>query len=349
MLQNRLGFSLCLSCMCFALSLWAQSVPPKRFRVVTMNAENLFDTLHDVGHEDYEFLPQGARRWDGRRYWSKLGRMARLVAACGGEKPADLVALCEVENDSVMMDLTRRTHLSALGYGYVMTTSRDKRGIDVALLFQPLTFLPLEVDRLRPNAVEEKTGNTTSLRDVLHVAGRIQTGDTLDVFVCHHPSRAGGFRATRPRRIAATKALRGFVDSVAVRRASPFIVIMGDFNDELSDYSLRRTLGVCQPQLPATPTGLYDLSPRRRVSDRVRGTYKFRGTWYMLDHIIVNGNLLQNGSPLWTTPSSCRIGDFPFLLESDGQGEWQPRRTYLGTMYKGGMSDHLPLIADFWY
>ena len=28
------------------------------------NLENLFDTIHDAGKNDYEFLPKGANRWN---------------------------------------------------------------------------------------------------------------------------------------------------------------------------------------------------------------------------------------------------------------------------------------------
>ena len=47
-----------------------------------------------------------------------------------------LVALCEVENDSVLRDLTRYSVLREAGYRYVITHSPDERGINVALLYQ---------------------------------------------------------------------------------------------------------------------------------------------------------------------------------------------------------------------
>ena len=40
----------------------------------------------------------------------------------------DFVALCEVENDSVLFDLTRRSALRGVNYDYVMTDSPDERG-----------------------------------------------------------------------------------------------------------------------------------------------------------------------------------------------------------------------------
>lgn len=106
------------------------------FRVMTYNVENLFDTLHDAGFNDEEFLPGSNRRWNSPRYWGKQQKLARTIAAAGGAVPVDLVALCEVENDTVVNHLCRRTILRRLDYAYLVTQSKDARGIDVALLYQ---------------------------------------------------------------------------------------------------------------------------------------------------------------------------------------------------------------------
>jgi hypothetical protein len=98
----------------------AQSLKP--LRVMTWNVENLFDTVHDQGFQDEEFLPQSERRWTSHRYWQKLTNVSKVIAAVAedGQVP-DLVGLCEVENDSVLHTLTTRSVLRQLGYHYVMT------------------------------------------------------------------------------------------------------------------------------------------------------------------------------------------------------------------------------------
>jgi len=35
-----------------------------------------------------------------------------------------------------------------------------------------------------------------------------------------------------------------------------------------------------------------------------------------------------------------------FLLEEDKNGKKRPYRTYMGPVYKGGFSDHLPIYID---
>lgn len=135
-------------CLAFRLALWMERVASGQgqqpFRVMFYNVENLFDCRHDSLKEDREFLPDGEKKWTPSRYWRKLDALSKVVAAVGEERLPDLVGLCEVENDSVLFDLTRRSSLRALGYRYVATHSPDVRGIDVALLYQPGSFRLLE-------------------------------------------------------------------------------------------------------------------------------------------------------------------------------------------------------------
>ena len=81
----------------------------ERFRIMEYNVENLFDTIPEPSCDDVAFTPQGEQQWDTRRYWAKQGRLARVIAAAGGDAPIELVGMVEVENDSVLYHLTRRT------------------------------------------------------------------------------------------------------------------------------------------------------------------------------------------------------------------------------------------------
>ena len=325
------------------------------FRVMTYNVENLFDTIHDAGFSDEEFLPNSPRRWNSPRYWGKQQKLARTIAAVGGAVPVDLVALCEVENDTVVNHLCRRTSLRRLDYAYLVTQSNDTRGIDVALLYQPLRFRLLHAESLRI-PFDAKYGRPT--RDILHAAGLLQTGDTLDVFVCHLPSRRGDNKATRNFRHTVARILRQKIDSVSNSRENPLLIAMGDFNDEHTNVSISKMLNAHpytdrEAETAAPPTDssmpqLYVLSANLRAKPDIRGTYKYRGHWNQLDQIIVNDRLLSPSSRLHTTPARCRIFAPPFLTEPDkSDGGAKPFRTYTGPIYHGGFSDHFPLVADF--
>lgn len=330
------------------LALRAQGMA-RRLRVVEYNVENLFDTLHAEGRADMEFTPQGERKWDSRRYWAKLGRISRVLAAAGGDKPAALVALCEVENDSVLSHLTRRTRLARLGYEYAVTHSADPRGVNVALLYQPPLFLPVSVSSLRVPPPAE----VHATRDVLHVAGRVQTGDTLDVMVCHLPSQRGGKKA-EAYRLTVARAVRAAADSLSRVRENFFLVVTGDFNTTWPSAVFSEGLKAVPVSADSTsvtispaPESLCMLSAKLHASGEVAGTYKYQGRWEQLDHFAVSASLLsaRAGKP-HTAPAFCRIADFPFLLRANRGGAVYPYRTYLGPYYQGGYSDHLPLVLD---
>ena len=128
-----------LSLSFISFHIWATMAVAQSFTLVELNCENLFDTRHDEGKEDADFVEGGARYWNRTRYWRKLNHIGQEILSCSTDLP-DVVALCEVENDSVVHDLTRRSLLRGAGYDYLMTCSPDVRGVDVALLYQPAMF-----------------------------------------------------------------------------------------------------------------------------------------------------------------------------------------------------------------
>ena len=162
---------------------------------IELNCENLFDTRHDEGKQDEEFTPEGTRRWTRTRYWRKLNAIGQDILSCAEQLPS-LVALVEVENDTVMHDLTRRSLLRNAGYEYLMTESPDVRGMNVALLYQPARFRPICYDALEVPTLPDMRPT----RQILYVKGETQRGDTLHFFVVHAPSRYGGELETRPYR-----------------------------------------------------------------------------------------------------------------------------------------------------
>ena len=49
------------------------------FGVAFYNLENLFDTINNNGTYDLEYSPAGAKKWNGKKYWSKIANLARGV------------------------------------------------------------------------------------------------------------------------------------------------------------------------------------------------------------------------------------------------------------------------------
>lgn len=298
---------------------------------VELNCENLFDTRHDSLKHDQEFLPTSAYRWTPSRYWRKLNKIGQDIMSCADADSTvllpDLVALTEVENDSVVHDLTRRSLLRQAGYAYVMTNSPDERGIDVALLYSPFAFRLLGSHSIRiPRLVGFRP-----TRDILYASGLIASGDTLHVFVVHAPSRSGGERATRPYRLLVAEQLCHAIDSLRRLTAAPRIIVAGDFNDYTRNASLQRLV---QEQL-------VDVTERANGRHGASATYRYHGEWGSLDHIFCDERTARGVVESY-------INDAPFLLEPDTKyGGVKPRRNYLGPRYLDGYSDHLPLVVRF--
>lgn len=309
------------------------------FTFVELNCENLFDCRHDSLKNDTEFLPDGYYRWTPKRYWDKLEKIGKTVISCGdmhnsatGTHDAawqlpDMVALCEVENDSVMRDLTRRSLLRGSRYEYVVTSSPDERGIDVALMYSPFTFALINHRSVRVKPVE----GMRPTRDVLYASGRIASGDTLHVVAVHLPSRRGGESRSRPFRMAAASVVCSVVDSIFALHPDANIIVAGDFNDYTSSESVSM---VCA-------RGLKDVSCGAVGSHGAKGTYRYQGEWGSLDHILVSGGIERR-------LVSCVVHDADFLITEDTKyGGVKPFRSFLGPRYIGGYSDHLPLVMRY--
>lgn len=304
------------------------SVAQSRLTIVELNTENLFDTRHDTLKNDYEFLPDSPRHWTRTKYWQKLNRIGQAIIACGEDSSGwslpDIVGLCEVENDSVLFDLTRRSLLRKARYEYVMTSSNDARGIDVALLYSPFSFRLIKADTLCVKPMK----NMRPTRDILHVEGEIENGDTLHIFLLHAPSRMGGELYSRPFRKHVMERLCNAIDSLRRTYTEPKLLVMGDFNDYADSPSL----------LLAYEHGLFNVSAGVQGRNGAKGTYRYHGEWGSLDQMLISDNLRS-----WV--AGCRINDAPFLLEEDTKyGGVKPRRNYNGMRFNNGFSDHLPLV-----
>ena len=317
------------ACMVIAISHTSFLIPSfeasaQSLTFVELNCENLFDCQHDSLKQDTEWLPDGQRHWTPARYWRKLNNIGQELLSCQEEGLPDLVALVEVENDSVVFDLTRRSLLRNAGYRYLMTQSPDMRGIDVALLYQPTSFRPLCYDYLEVTPLE----GMRPTRDILYVQGETMNRDTLHVFVVHAPSRFGGERPTRPNRQLVMDRLMG---AIRLLPADAKVVVAGDFNDYAESPSL----------VFLEQNGLHNVSRGAKGTHGAEGTYRYEGEWESIDHVLVSSSLLEHVKQAY-------VNDVPFLLEEEKKyGGVKPLRTFNGYRYQRGFSDHLPLVVRF--
>ncbi|MFT3992792.1 MAG: hypothetical protein QM660_00690 [Dysgonomonas sp.] len=336
------SFLLFIIIVCFPLS---HLKTQEQFRVMFYNTENLYDTKDNPKTNDDDLTPSGNLHWTKSRYWKKLNDVSKVIISVGNNIPPAIVGLCEVENDSVLFDLTKKANLKKHKYEYVISSSRDSRGSNVAILYQRDQIKILDKNSYRPIIIDNHSRTT---RDILHITGKIVNGDTLDIFVCHFPSRNEGIKKTEPFRIKCAELLKQKTDSISRVRKKASIIIMGDFNDYPNSTSLSETLEAQRITNQPSKKKLYNMFYHKVGTNKEEGSYKYRGKWNYLDQFIINGSLLDNSSRVKIKDKKASIYNAEFLLTDDSKkyrGK-KPFRTYIGYKYLGGFSDHLPIYMD---
>ena len=320
---------------------------PPGFYVANWNVENLYDTVDDPDNPyDDEFLPNNpTTRWTQVRYETKLDNLAQVVNGMNKGNGPDILGVEEVENEEVIRDLVDR--LEGKSYGIVHVDSPDPRGIDTAMLFNRKLFTLLESHAYK---VSLKWDRTT--RDILHSVLEDRDGNRLHVLVNHWPSRGGGIEMSEPNRIAAATTLAKAVDRIFQRDPAARVVMLGDFNDEPSNRSIRDVLDVePYPSRSGTyvATNLYNLSAPK--SDKGQGSFShsFDGEteWRMYDQIIVSGALLESAD-IEPDQDFFWIDKPKYMVEDTGWDKGSPVPTFENQEdYQGGYSDHFPVGARF--
>jgi len=296
---------------------------PAASSMVFYNVENLFDTKNDRSTNDEDFLPDGELHWTEDRLATKIDHLGSAIQWAGGTQLPVLVGLCEVENADVVEALARSRGLSSARYAVVHHDSPDERGIDVALLYDPQHLFLIGS---KPLTVPLQNDHT---RDILH-ATLASTTDTFHVFVNHWPSRSEGQRKSEPKRMAAARVLAQAADSI---RTGPttHLLIMGDFNDTPMDRSIQEGLGArCDRNAPLVDLMCVD-------QPEGHGSHQYNGRWDYLDQFVVDKALAA------CVVSAKALWDKRLLFKHSRYG-LSPNKTYSGGSYKGGYSDHLPIV-----
>ncbi|MDE6491219.1 MAG: endonuclease/exonuclease/phosphatase family protein [Muribaculaceae bacterium] len=310
------------------------------FGVAFYNLENLFDTINNNGKYDLEFSPQGARQWNGHKYWSKINNLAyaisQMTSATTPMGPA-IIGVSEIENKSVLDDLVKAEPIRKWALQVVHHDSPDRRGVDVGLLYNPRFFKFESVTNHRLT-VEGKPDFRT--RDQMCVTGLL--GDRrVSVIVNHWPSRLGGQEQSSYLREAAAALSKHIADSVWAIDPDRGVIIMGDLNDDPHDKSCREVLGATRKPADAAPHGFFN--PWWEILDKGVGTLAYRSQWNLFDQIIISGNMLkENSKELDMRYLRAIVHNHDFLKDTKGQRQGYPLRTYSGGVWLDGYSDHFP-------
>lgn len=300
------------------------------------NVENLYDTINDPLKEDDEFTPNGINKWSGDRYRKKIEHLSDVISEMGTEivpeGPA-VVGLCEVENEAVLIDLVASLKLKKRNYNIIHFEGPDARGIDPALLYNPRIFKVQKTARYNVKLVSDSLHKT---REQLVVSGLLD-GEEICFIVNHWPSRRGGEQETKANRIAAADVTRHIVDSIQKIQPKCKLVIMGDLNDDPFNESVKVHL-----QTNADKTTLKEkelFNAMEGLQKEGLGTIAYKDNWNLFDQFIISKSLVNDGKGKLHFLSS-HIFNKDFVKEPEGKYKGQPFRTYAGTKYLGGYSDH---------
>lgn len=312
--------------------------------VAFYNLENLFDTINANGSYDLEFSPNGARQWNGDKYWKKIRNMSYAISQMTTKTtpmgPA-IIGVSEIENKSVLDDLVRAEAIKKWQLQVIHHDSPDRRGVDVGLLYNPRFFRPLNVTNhtLRIDGYPE-----FRTRDQMCVYGLL-AGEKVAVIVNHWPSRLGGQEQSSYLREAAAALSKEIADSVWRTDPDVGVIVLGDLNDDPHDRSCAKVLGAKKDAKDvADAHGFYN--PFWAVLDRGIGSLAYRGAWNLFDQIIISGNLLgkkQGGLKYW----KCEVMNREFLRDTEGNRQGYPRRTFASGVFLNGYSDHFPTEIFF--
>ncbi|MBP1613867.1 MAG: Endonuclease/Exonuclease/phosphatase family protein [Bacteroidetes bacterium] len=314
----------------------AQENKPSLYSVAFYNLENLFDTVHDTGKDDFEFLPDGDMKWTSAKYEAKLRNMSRVLSELSRDKVADgpsVIGVAEVENDRVLNDLVKQPLLVSTGYKIVHYEGPDKRGIDCALLYNPKLF-KVTSSKLAPYIYVNDTVHKT--RGFLIVRGEL-AGDDVCVIVNHWPSRG----AASPARVRAAEQVKVLKDSLLHENKHLKLIVMGDLNDDPMDESVAVTLGAKKYQKEVKNKDIYN-PWWETLEDKGVGTLLYRGKWNLFDQIMISSSLLHAKKGLKYDHNEVFMR--PYLFEQEGKYKGSPLRTHGGKTWLNGYSDHLPTI-----
>jgi len=303
--------------------------------VIFYNVENLFSPDPNPVHKT-DPTPSGLRNWNQYRYNNKIFKLGQVFQLVEEEykQPPFIIGLAEIQNDDVLNDLLRASNLE--NYSYIHYESLDERGVDVALLYdstkvkvehsEPISFI-FKIDNGNPDAFD-------TTRDVLFCKIRYQE-QLLNVFVVHLPSKRER-DINLPKRLFIINELRERVESLVMDK-NEAVIVMGDFNDN-PDTDLLKNLTFDKNFNKTLTNPFLDLYKNSNFS-----TFHYKNGLFF-DQILLSAQFF--------TPQSTFCFKKANVFSPAAIGNWdrkfkgRPFRTYSGTRYLGGYSDHYPVVAE---
>ena len=318
----------------------------KAYKVNTIafyNLENLFDTENDPLTYDDDRTPDGKDHWTEEIYQDKLKNMAKVMAEIGADVSGNtptIIGVCETENRKVLEDLVNQEILVEQDYGIIQFDSPDRRGIDVALLYKKKLFTPTHYKAKELLIYDDNDkSKRVFTRDQLVVSGMLD-GEKIHLIVNHWPSRSGGEKRSRSKRIKAAKLNRQIIDSIFSDEPYAKIITMGDFNDDPTSPSVKDHLNAQRESNGMQMRELFN--PMEDLAKQGYGSLAYRDSWNLFDQIIISTELTKKDFSSYRF-YQAGIYNKTYLVNAHGRYKGYPYRSFASGSYTGGYSDHFPV------
>lgn len=306
------------------------------------NTENFFDTIDDPEKYENEYTPEGSRKWTQKRYENKVWKISSVISEIGMKEtgaPPLFIGLAEIENDTVLKDLINSEHLAEYNYDFIHFDSLDERGIDNALLYRKDLIQEIKSEPIRLTYLKPPDFLATDFsRDILYT--KFQAGNQqLHVFVVHLPSRRD-VDVNREFRNNFLAEIRMKVNEILVVNLDAQILVMGDFNGNPNDVDAQEILKTTLDK------EFYNdelFNPMLGMLYKT-GSLKHEGRWILFDQLLFSKSFLGEKEGNFRFQSAHIYNDHS-VQEWNRRFKGSPFRTYAGTKYLGGYSDHFPVYA----
>lgn len=312
----------------------------ERYYITWWNVENLFDVMDSSQRSEWlqRQLNRELQGWNDEVLVRKISQLSKIIRQLNQGQGPDILGICEVENEPVIERLVKSLQPLNRDYGIAHHETLDKRGIDVAFIYDRAKF----TKGLQFNHIILKREST---RDLFQVNFQTQSGKDLILVGNHWPSRLGGVLESEPYRIVAGETLSYWNSRILEEKGQNVgVVVMGDFNDEpfnrsITDYALasnnqRRVINSRIPRL-------YNLM--WSFLEKGIGTFYYNNVPNMLDQFMVTKGLINNQRQFDIDFDSIKIEMFPEMVSG---GDY-PNPIRFGrpaqSLNEKGFSDHYPI------
>ena len=302
--------------------------------VMFYNVENLFlpdDPTSSIKSKSKLY------NWNDYRYQNKIHKISHVFELVK-EETSHLPLLCglaEVEGKQVLRDLLKNPAMKS--YDFVHYDSLDERGIDVALLYnkkeveilhsEPISYF-FKIEGNNPNAFD-------TTRDVLYCKVRVRE-KIFSIFVLHLPSKRER-DVNKPKREHIVTELSDRIAEIMTKEKEA-VIVMGDFNDN-PDSNLLQIL----TQNKNYSENLYN--PFLSLYEKGKFSTFHNKFGLVFDQIILSQDFF---SPSFHIAfKNANVFTTTKLSSWDRKFRGRPFRTYAGSRYIGGYSDHYPVMVEF--